>query len=137
MLILLGFTITILVPRALSKSSQIAYSARGPLKWWDLGNLVPRLFSRPSLEKRPLYGLVTCLRKNSIVWEGWVEHTTRRCHISCNFLSIVERIQAAINRVPTYRRYANTTVWYYFVFNHVPRRYAYYVTNYRYSYLKK
>jgi hypothetical protein len=32
--------------------------------------------------------------------------------------------QGAIIRVLTYRRYANITVWYFFVFSHVPRRYA-------------
>ena len=33
-------------------------------------------------------------------------------------------MQGAIIRVLTYRRYANITVWYFFVFSHVPRRYA-------------
>jgi hypothetical protein len=32
--------------------------------------------------------------------------------------------QGAIIRVLTYLRYANITVWYFFVFSHVPRRYA-------------
>ena len=32
--------------------------------------------------------------------------------------------QGAIIRVLTHRRYANITVWYFFVFSHVPRRYA-------------
>jgi hypothetical protein len=33
-------------------------------------------------------------------------------------------VQGAIIRVLTYRRYANITVWYFFVFSHVPRRYT-------------
>ena len=39
-------------------------------------------------------------------------------------LSGVTSNQGAIIRVLTYRRYANITVWYFFVFSHVPRRYA-------------
>ena len=34
------------------------------------------------------------------------------------------KVQGAIIRVLTYRRYANITVWYFFVFSHVPRRCA-------------
>jgi hypothetical protein len=34
------------------------------------------------------------------------------------------KVQGAIIRVLTYRRNANITVWYFFVFSHVPRRYA-------------
>jgi hypothetical protein len=36
----------------------------------------------------------------------------------------INLVQGAIIRVLTYRRYANITVWYFFVFSHVPRRYA-------------
>jgi hypothetical protein len=39
-------------------------------------------------------------------------------------LPMIEISQDAIIRVLTYRRYANITVWYFFVFSHVPRRYT-------------
>jgi hypothetical protein len=33
-------------------------------------------------------------------------------------------VKGAIIRVPTYQRYAKVTVWYFFVFSRVPRRYT-------------
>ena len=41
-----------------------------------------------------------------------------------------ERVKDAIIRVLTYRRYANITVWYSFVFSHVGTRNSYYLRTY-------